>query len=288
MKRGKSIYFAIFFMAIFILSFVSSETCDLGISLLNQDPYPSVPGEQVKLVFQITGLENTECEDVSFELPSKYPITLSSDQKSTYVIKSGTYERDFESFFLAPYKVILSKDALDGESPIEVRYKYAGNTGWILKEFNLSVEDVRAKFQIYVKDYNSLTKDLEFEILNYGKSDIEALTIEVPKQENIKVEGTNTNIVGDLDSNEYTTADFTAIPKDGNILLNLSYSDISGHRRYIEQNVTYDSEYFAGQVEKNNFSFISILIWGVIILSIVYFFYRRHKKKVAFRKKLKN
>lgn len=266
---------------------VFSVPCEIGISMINQDPYPAIPGDEVKLLFQVTGLENSECKSVSFQLVEKYPIILSPDQNSTYFINSGTYKRDFESFFLAPFKVRVSEDAIGDENKIEVKYNIQGNSQWVSKSFDLYVQDLLGKFEIYVKSYDPSTHSITFEILNYAVYDFEALRIELPKQENIKVYGSNTDIVGDLDSNEYATAKFTAIPQEGDILLKLHYSDEAGNRKIIEQNVSYDPEYFKSLKTKKSLSFTQIAFWVLVVLLIGYYFYRKHKKRKAFRDKLR-
>ena len=47
--------------------------CSLSVELVNQDPYPANPGEYVKVVFQINGLNNPDCDKVSFELKENFP-----------------------------------------------------------------------------------------------------------------------------------------------------------------------------------------------------------------------
>ena len=111
---------------------------------------------------------------------------------------------------LLPYKLRIDENALDGENPIEVYYSNKNCFKWLIKEFDITVQDTRADFEVYVKDYDYITKELTFEILNIAETDVEALTIEIPKQDNIDIKGANRIVVGDLDSNEYTTADFEA------------------------------------------------------------------------------
>lgn len=286
---GKSglIFVAVLVLSLFSLTGVFAASCDLKVSMVNQDPYPAIPGEEVKLVFQVKGVENSECGVVQFELAEKYPITLNPGQQSTYTIQSGTYQRNYQSFFLAPFTARVSNEALDGNNSIEVRYRYGYNDGWITKEFNLDVKDIRSDFEVYVKNYDLTTKTLTFEILNIAESDVQALTVEIPKQDNVIIKGAKTNIVGDLDSNEYTTADFEATPKAGNIILELSYSDAINERRVVEKIVAYEPEYFEGLVKDQKSSPIgTYLILLIIISLVVYYFYRRNKKKKAFRAKL--
>lgn len=287
MKRGMILGF-IFLLSIFSLSSVFAEGCDLQVSLVNQDPYPVVPGESAKLVFQIDGLENLECGTVVFELLEQYPITMDPGQSSVYTIEAGTFKKDYKSFFLATYKVRVADDALDGDGTVEVQYKSQKNIGYESKQFDINIEDVRGDFEVHVKDYDSLTKILTFEILNIAKSDVEALTVEVPKQDNILVRGSSRNIVGDLDSNEYTTAEFEAIPKDGEIELLIHYSDKTNKRRVVEEKVVFDSEYFSGSlVEQKKSPVGTYLVIIVAVLAVAYYFYKRKKKK-EFQEKLKN
>lgn len=273
-------------LSLFSLSGILADVCNLEVSLLNQDPYPAIQGDSAKIVFQIEGIENVECGTVKFELIEEYPITLLPGQDKIYTIEAGTFKKDYKSFFLAPYEVLISDNALDGDNPIEVQYKHGANIGFETKQFNLNIEDTRADFEVHVKNYNPVEKIITFEILNIAEADVEALTIEIPRQTNIEVKGANINIVGDLDSNEYTTADFEANPEKGEIELKISYSDAINERRTLTKKVSYEPDYFEGRVsdqpESKAKTYFIILI---IIAGGSYWYYRRYKKKKAHMKK---
>jgi hypothetical protein len=146
----------------------------------------------------------------------------------------------------------------------------------------LNVEDTRADFEIHIEKYSSDTKVLTLEILNIGKSDIQALTLEIPKQANIEVKNSNINIVGDLDSNEYTTADFEATPQKGDINVKITYTDSINTRRTIEKTVYFDPEYFQGRVEDQKQGGAgTYIILVIIVLFVGFLIYRRIKKKRA-------
>ncbi len=210
-KRGNILLGFIIFGL--LISFVSAE-CKIDVSLLNQDPYPAIPGDSVKIVFQIEGVADSSCGQVKFEVKENYPFTIDKESTNPIIINSGTYSKGYNSFYLAPYKLRVDKEAMNGETPIEVTYSYSGSAV-LTKEIPISLENTYADFELSVKDYNYLTKELTLEILNYADVDIKALTIEIPKQNNIQITGTNRVIVGDLDSNEYTSADFTADLEEG-------------------------------------------------------------------------
>lgn len=270
----------ILFMSLMFINLVSA-TCNLQVSLLNQDPYPAVPGEYVKLVFQVSGLENPECKNIHFELVPEYPIKLDPQASSKVEIKGGRTLTDFSNHIQIPYKVRLDEDALDGDNPIEVRFTSSANSQfYIQKQFNISVEDVRADFEVYVSDYNFATNTISFEILNIGEDDIEALTVEVPEQDNIQIQGANRNIVGDLDSNDYTTADFEAIANDGEISLLLYYTDQIGVRRTKQEVVTFQKQPFMSRLENQQTTSPWVYVVLVLVfLIIIYFIFRWRKRK---------
>ena len=273
-------------LVIFSSFVLSAEGCELEVSMINQDPYPAIPGEYVKIVFQVGGISDEKCGQIEVELLEKYPISFDESSDSLITFRSGIYEKDFSSFLTAPFKVRVDENALDGDTQIEIKTKIGFTSGYIIKQFLLNIKDSKVDFEVHVKDYDYNTNTVTFEILNIGKNDVEALTVEIPKQENIKIKGPNRNIVGDIDSNEFSTADFEAIIKNGEIKINIIYTDNIDVRRTIEKSVEFDSSYFldrkADQKTTSKWSYV----FGVaVILIIVYYFYRRHKKKKAHHKR---
>ncbi|MFH1238046.1 MAG: hypothetical protein ABIH79_02845 [archaeon] len=267
------------FLLVFFLALVSAGACDLSVSLLNQDPYPAVPGDYVKLVFQVEGLESPDCSDVTFNLLQDYPIQFDPGMESIRKFRKIDYVKDYESNLLIPYKVRVNENALDGANPIEVNIQNKGDAP-LSQMFNLEVDDVRANFEVYIKNYDYLTHELELEILNIAESDVEALTIEIPKQDNINVKGSNRIVVGDLDSNEYTSAEFEATLSEGQIILNLIYSDTINTRRTNTETITFDKSYFIERVaDKKPTSIWTYLFLGAIILLSGWWAIKKFNKK---------
>lgn len=277
-KINLSIIIAILAMIYSFSVIVSAETCNLQISMLNQDPYPAIPGDYVKVVFQIDGIRNTECGTVTFGIKEDYPVYLDPNVENPITINSGVYAKNYGSFYLAPYKLRVDPNALDGENPIEIYYstRTASN---VVKEFDITVEDIRADFEIHVKDYNYITKELTLEILNIAEADVEALTLEIPKQNSIEIKGANRIVVGDLDSNEYTTADFEAILSEGETKINLNvvYTDSINVRREMQKVVEFDSSYF---IDRNGDKKTPpYWLFGIIVFVIIIIIWRIIKKR---------
>ena len=288
MKRGLT--FVVIMISILFLSLVQAQACNLDATLINQDPRPAVPGDYVELVFQLTGLEDPGCQNVYFELIEIYPISFDPGVKSITTTEAGTFTRNFNSNLVIPYKVRVDSDALDGNTPLEVRYTFSSSSSLVfpesfrIEEFNLNVKDVRTDFEVFIKDYLPSTSTLTLEILNIGKNDAEALTIEIPLQSNIIIKGAPRTIIGSLDSNDFSTAEFEALPEAGTIDLIIHYTDEINVRRSINKTVSFDPRFFEDRNtgEKSNFKLYLIIF--VIIVVIAYYFYRKRKHEK--RKKL--
>jgi hypothetical protein len=281
----KSILFTFVLFSIVLFSgMIAAEGCTLDVDLINQDPDPANPGEYVKVLFQINGLSSPDCGVVTFQVKEEFPFSVKPGTENPVEVRSGTYSRKFGSFYNAPYEILIDKDAIDGNHTIEV--SYTTDTVEKLKEFELNIENTYADFEIYVKDYDPLTKTLTFEILNIEDNDIEALSLEIPKQVNIDIKGANRKVIGDLDSNEYTTADFEATPKDGKIEIKIIYTDVINVRREIIKEVMYDSSYFEdrnGETKKQ--PIWAYVIAGVVVLYIIWSRIKKAKRKKKLQKK---
>ena len=263
MKKGVTIL-----LLLISINLVSALTCDLDASLLNQDPYPAVPGDYVKLVFQVTGIDSTDCSDITAELIEDYPVQFDPGKDGSRIFKKVDYIKDFASTLLIPYEVRIDNDALDGSTPIEIKIQNKGDSS-IIKTFNLEIDDVRADFEVYVKDYSYATNELTLEVLNIEAADVEALSVEIPRQDTIEIKGAKRIVVGDLDSNEYTTADFEAIPSDGEFQVSLTYSDTINTRRTIEKTVNFDSSYFIERKADQSTTGIGTYIFYAAIIIII-------------------
>ena len=263
---------------IFMLT-IASAACEIEATLLNQDPYPAVPGDYVKLVFQIEGINGADCNDITFNLLEDYPIKFDPGKTGLRTFKEADYIKGYESNILIPYEVRVDGEALDGANPIEAKMQNKGDAPQII-EFNLEIDDVRADFEIYIKDYNYATNELTLEILNIESSDVEALRVAIPKQQNIIIKGASQTNVGDLDSNEYTTADFEAVPSNGEITVDLTYSDTINKPRTVTKTVTFDSSYFTDRkADQKTTSIYTYLFYAAVIIAIAYWILKRRKKK---------
>jgi hypothetical protein len=285
MKKSLIASFALLLIVFSTFGIVTAANpCAPQISIINQDPYPAIPGDYVKVVFQIAGLENPNCGMITFGLNENYPIHLDPSTQNPITINAGTYSKDFSSSVQESYKIRLDESALNGENPIEVYYSTGSAS--VVQDFNITVQDTRADFEINVKNYDFTTRILTFNILNTAKNNVKALTLEIPKQNGIEIKGANRIVVGDLDSNEYTTADFEAILPQGQTNINLSviYTDSINVRRQMQKEVSFDSSYFTDVSTKSKIPWFWIIL---IVVVVAFFVWRRMKKKKREKERMK-
>jgi hypothetical protein len=271
----------ILLLVVFSTTFVMAD-CNLDVQIVNQDPEPAVPGDYVRLLFQVSGIAGTECGEISFEILDNYPIRFDPDFNPIKTFSAGTFARGYSSTKTIPYRVRIDPDALDGDAEVEILYSTKGSKSFkISKLFDIRVEEVKADFQVFVRSYNYDTRRFTLEILNTAKNDIKSLVLTIPSQENIRVFGGNKNIVGDLDSNDYTSTDFEALPEDGIIVVELEYTDKTGERRQTQTMIVFESERFEHTITDNsarnrNFIIVAVLIMAFIVWKVI----KKKKKKL--------
>ncbi|MCK9568166.1 hypothetical protein M0R72_04405 [Candidatus Pacearchaeota archaeon] len=280
MKRGISTLI----LLLLLVGFVSAE-CSLSITKVNQNPVEANPGETVSVRFKIDGISNSQCGTIQFELKESYPFTVDPESTNPIIIKSGTSSDSDASYYLATYKLRIDDSALDGETEIETEYTILPSTVGKINKFNITVKDTQADFEISVKDYNAATKAITFEILNIEDVDVEALTIEIPKQNNTEIKGANRVIVGNLDSNEYTTADFEGTLNDGEITLTIIYTDSVNVRRQINKTINFNSSYFTDLARDQTSQ--PWWLYILILVAVGWFVWRKYKKH-KLKKKLQH
>lgn len=283
MKKGLFV-----FVALVMMTGMASALCDISVSLLNQDPYPAVPGEYVKVVFQISGTETTDCRNFYFDIVPKYPFSVESNN-TRVVLLGGNYISGYSTSVLKAYKLIVDAEALSGDQKVEVSYGYTesgGSTAKYSKEFEINVQDTRTDFDVSIQDYDAAKKTVTFGIVNIGKIDVESLTLEILEQDNVDLKGASKTIIGSLNSNDDTTASIEAVPKEGDITVRLTYNDEANVRRSVDKLVRFDNRYLLNGTTAQPRGGYFYLFWLLVIVLVVYAYYRYRKNKKAKNNKL--
>jgi hypothetical protein len=297
---------------------IAYENCVLNVNLIEQDPYPAVPGEYVNLVFQMSGIDNSNCNGTKFGLIPEYPFSLDNNE-TMRSLASYAYLPNQNVVWTIPYKVKVDKDAVNGENEIKVRYGEGDSWNvYMTKSFNISVQDLRTTFDAVVQEISG--SDISIAIANTGMHTANAMVVRIPEQGNFEVSGTNGQMVGNLASGDYTIVSFSVIPKrsrratpeqanstlNGNSLkVQIDYTDGIGERRTsileipLNLNSIYGNSTLASyrsingsvfqrrQSSSNNNLASKWYFWAAIavVLGIGIYYYRKksahHKAKMA-------
>ncbi|MGB9707942.1 MAG: hypothetical protein ACPLXC_01275 [Candidatus Pacearchaeota archaeon] len=289
------LFLFVLFIGIFLFSLASmgevkaniERHAAVDILLLNQDPYPAGPNNYVELVFKIENKGGVDVHDVLVELLPEYPFSLDAGINAVKKVGSLTLAQYGKKAVFVKYKVRVDKDAVDGENPIKIRYVYDTNGQWInyvTREYNVTVEDTITDFDVAIQDYSPVTGTLSIAISNTGKQNANSVTISLPEQSSIEVIGSNKEIVGGIETNDYTVSSFKVVPKeDALIVVHISYTDSIGIRREIDKAVlfkasTYSYKTAAKEAGVNNRALIYIGI-GVVGIAIIIVLFRILRKK---------
>lgn len=285
MKKIKNV----FLMTLLILNFitiVSAEVIDYNyeesfsgtqIIQLKYEPYPVNPGEYFTLWIKIN--LGSSSRDAKFELLPEFPFSLDSNEKALRSFGSGPGE------VVAEYKIRVDKNSVEGKNKLKFRYTSDEKSGnWITGSFDIQIENAQTDFDLIIQEYSET--DYSIAIANIGKNTANSLIVRIPEQESYRVTGTNGQMVGNLDSGDYTIVSFS-ISKIGRntepLKIQLDYTDSIGERRSliketssmsvspINANETTPSyENVRGLTKQQESSiFTSYWFWGITILLVI-------------------
>ncbi len=190
--------------ALFVLNFVYAlpSNPELKVSLINQEPDPVAPGQYVTLRFKIENFGNDALQDFYVKLIPKFPFVQDgADENEKFL---GTLWGGLSGNYgvVVSYKVRVSDNAVTGNMPITIAYKYAGSDVWTQMDFNVHIRVVYNQIFIEsIKQKPSVVKPggdatLSFKLKNYGDTTMRDITLMLGLQ------GAGTPLVPDSELSE--------------------------------------------------------------------------------------
>jgi len=291
------------------LSVVHAESnpCNPTIQLVSQDPNPAVPNDYVKVLFEVSDLGN--CEGYALKLEQEYPFSLDSNSTGVQTIQTNPFASDYKSVWTIPYKIRIDGDAFDGDYTLKLKYHEGGNENfdsYVQSGFNLSIKDSRTSFDAVIQE--SSGNDVSIAIANIGKYTANSVVVRIPEQESFVATGTDGQMVGNLESGDYTIVGFTvsqkmssrnmtrgAVPSNpetpnSKLKFDIYYTDNIGERRVANMelplNIGNSSVGLNGFTRNSKTSstswFSSWVTWVIVIIIIIlgYIFYKKNPEKL--------
>ncbi len=309
-KKYKHFVSIFILLGLFLVSQVTAfETCDLDITMVNQDSYPAIPGEYVDVLFQVSGLENPGCNGAYFELIPSYPFSVDESQELIHILKGNTWISNSKSEWLIPCKLRIDSNAIDGNSTINIKYgELKGNT---IQEFKIKIEDLTTDFDAVIQDSSS--SEISIAIANVGKYTANSVVVRIPEQDNFRATSTDGQMVGNLDSGDYTIVNFDIesiqqrnMETTNSFDFDLYYTDSLGERRIVnmelnlkmtrdQMNMTsIPGDYMSRKGSQSSSGSNNNWIWYIVILTILGVIFTIYKKiginnlKIKFKKSKKD
>ena len=292
MKKITSVFvLAVCLIIVLSLSFISA----LSITSVSTSPKEVNPGKSFNINVELDNNENNDIENVAVSL-NLNNLPFSAD----------TVEFDFDKIREDRSEIAdFNLDAFDSATPkeysipIQITYYSSDDlTKLITKSAiaNIKVNSV-PDVEIDVGD-NYLIEGQEgkisVKVVNKGIADIKFLEVNMGSISRANLLSSNNVYIGDLNSNDFDTADFTVAAKSGittsstslNVPITLIYRDVFNkeYTQTFDEPVKVYSKSEAtklGLITQNNL-FTYILI--IVILLVIYLVYRKIRKRMKKKK----
>jgi hypothetical protein len=217
-KISAKFILSLLFLSLLALNFVSADyvagnSCWLNVTLLNQDPYPANPGDYVKVVFQVAGVGNSNCGGEMFELDPTYPFSIDNNESALRILEPLNYSSTYNTNWMIPYTLRVDPNALDGDTELNVVYHFKNwqPADYITQTFNVTIENTQTSFDAVIQEISG--SQVSIAIANIGKYAANAVIVKIPEQDSFTAADVSGQMVGNLDSGDYTVVGFSLTQK---------------------------------------------------------------------------
>lgn len=247
MKKTIIVFLALIMITVSSMVYAQSETAkSISISLINQDPDPSIAGDVVEVRLGIENRGGGGAKDLILEIMPEYPFSMA--QGYDVVQKVGTMQpyQTGSDMQIVKFKIKVNRDATAGSYELKMKeYEADKKSGFIQRSVSIDVESKESAEVIYI-DKTTLVpgkqSSLMFTINNVGSAPLRDLTFRWMNEDKVilPVGSDNTKYMkyiemGDSAELHYQViADSNADPGLYELSLYLSYDDpVSGEEKEI-------------------------------------------------------
>ncbi len=208
------------------------------------DKVEIVPGKQTELTFTINNVGSAPLRDLTFSWEAEGDAILPVGSDNTKYIKDLGVGESAE----LSYKVIADSNAEAGLYKLSLSLAYEdsvmGTSNTVITKAGLYVGG-NTDFDIAFSEIsNGITS---FTIANIGSNPSNSVSVIIPKQEGWKVSGSNSMIIGNLNTGDYTIVSFSLgqspIDTTQNFLMvQIAYTNTMGEREFVDKKVAMSSQ----------------------------------------------
>lgn len=315
MNKSNFVFFVGIFLFLIMSGVISAEEVNysysysydgIQVTILKYEPYPANPGEYVDVWIEAN--LGSSVKYAKFELLEDFPFSLDDGDDPIRIFDN--YQGDV----LMHYKVRVDEDAVEGDNTLSLKItsgKYSETSS--VFDMDVYVADAQTDFDLVLQD--SSDSEISLAIANVGKNTANSMIVRIPDQESYSATGTSGQMVGNLDSGDYTIVSFDISENrnsDGVLEVQIDYTDSIGERRSVTKEInvgtgsmvasngTMTDENFSGnfpagmegmmmggfnQQKKSKWPYFVAV--GVVLFVAVFFMYYKNPRKFKefFKKK---
>lgn len=212
-----------------------------NVEVIHIDKTTLIPGKQSSLKFTINNVGNAPLKDVTFNWENKNNIVLPVGSDNTRYIRYI----DIKESFNLEYQVIADTNANPGLYRLDLYLTYTDSVNGTTKQLStIAGVYVGGETDFGITFSESADGETSFNVANTGSNPAYAVVVIIPKQRDWKVSGSNSVMIGNLNSGDYTAASFrlqSTITSQNNssseIMIQIEYTDTMGERKIIDKKV---------------------------------------------------
>ncbi|MEM7821780.1 MAG: hypothetical protein QXX38_03155 [Candidatus Aenigmatarchaeota archaeon] len=226
-----------------------------ALELLSIAPSSLKSGEKVKMKFTITNKGSNSVNNVIFSWSSLGNLILPIGSGNRVLIPSIEGNSNYE----VETEVSVSPSASPGIYPLNILLQYTDRTGVNQSISLVTGIEITGETDFDVSIEEITTNSLTLAVANTGAYTAYSVIVKIPQQQSLRLTGSSTNILGNLNAGDYTLAtfqisfvNFTRITssremtrnftsEERNLLVEISYTDALGIRRSVQKEISLGS-----------------------------------------------
>ncbi len=221
---------------------IPENSYKVNVSLVNQKPDPAQPGEIIEVRFKFENAGSNRADSLQVELVPKYPFSLLPGDTALQNVGSLQSHQTAENGLIVKYKLRVDDNAVEGDTPLTLRYRI-GSDAWIQpKDFKISVKTLESILYVTSVDTvpNSIAPGGVGKIVIHFKNLADSFLQNVKTTLDLRgvplapIGSSNVNIMDKVDASENAQVEFTVMAEAGaaskvyKVPFELSYNDDLG------------------------------------------------------------
>lgn len=253
-----------------------------NVEIIHIDKTTLVPGKQNGLKFTINNVGNAPLRDITFNWENKDNTILPVGSDNTRYIKYIDINEGFD----LEYQVIADTNANPGLYKLDLYLTYTDSINGTAKQLSTMAGVYVGGGTDFVVTFSESTNgETSFNVANIGSNPAYAALAIIPEQRNWKVSGSDSVMIGNLNSGDYTVASFKL--QNGSsekVLMQITYTDTMGERKVVDkeiklglQSMVATNGEIARQRQQGDPNIVIII--GIVVLFLVLGAYRKYKRQ---------